>query len=283
MISSTIATYIFVNKNNTQLLFSNICGAVTSMLIAALLYTVQNDFNVDIMIFSILTYRIAELLYLIRSSQNPSIRNIQNITKKDFSDTAPFYFQLLLSIGSAKLFMLFLPVLLSYEDISIIGTYGYIVAIPLFFISVPTMTTYTKLLKIELDKHFDEIKYNSLMQHYYQKALFISITLIILQFSFLKLLNNNLMDYFPYLLVHDITIIFTAIQGYILFFWRMNKLIINISIFTLVVKNLLMFYFINVYGLEGFFIVTIFFEIFILLLIKSIVNNKIHSLRHKNG
>jgi O-antigen/teichoic acid export membrane protein len=197
------------------------------------------------------------------------------IKKYNFQEAFPFYIQLILSIGSAKLFMLYLPYLLSYKEISLIGSYEYLISIPLFFISVLTMSTYTNLFKKKLDTMFNYAEYSRIVNSYYKYAFILIIIFSLLQMIYIFTFKVELQPYIYFLLIHDITLVYTAIQGYTLFFWKMNKLIIYISIFVLVVKNTLIYYFVSIYGLMGYFLTITIVEVVIMLYLLLKINRKI--------
>jgi O-antigen/teichoic acid export membrane protein len=278
LLSSTMATYIFSNEKNVKLLFSNIFGFIVCSIYIYIYYFYNKQFTYEVLFLSILIYRLVEAVYLY-FTLNSSFEIIFNgINKQNIKDSFTFYVQLVLSIGSAKLFMLFLPTVLSYNNISIVATYEYIVAIPLFFISVLTMSAYSQLFHHEQEIISDISIYKKIMFSYYIKALMILSVFMVLQIIYIYYYKQALMDYIGFIIFHDFALIFTSIQGYTLFFWKMNKLVIYLSIFTLIAKNALIFLLSTKLGLIGFFIASVLLEILVLLFIHLRILQKIKDL-----
>jgi O-antigen/teichoic acid export membrane protein len=273
ILSSTMATYIFANKKGIQLLLANTIGFIFGMSTVLSYYLIYSKVNIDILLISMLLYRIGEIIVLYKYhtfTLNVKIKPILPNIKEAF----PFYIQLVISMASAKLFMLFLPSLISYSNISIIATYEYIVAIPLFIISVFTMSTYSQLFHLKLDIKFKPDTYDMTIKNYYKKAIFTSIFFMVLQIIYIYTVKPTLIPYLPYLLIQDITIVFSAMQGYLLFFWKLHNIYIMLTIVLFIVKNTIMLYLINIYGIVAYFWITVILEIFILTYIQIIVYRK---------
>ena len=164
---------------------------------------------------------------------------------------------------------------LPYQDISLIGTFEYLIAIPLFFISVLTMNTYSQLFHHKLDTEFDVLKYRKILRDFYFKALGVVLIFIAIQLAYIFFYKPELINYTPFLIFQSLVTVFTSLQGYILFFWRMNKMVITVSIFTLLMKNSLMLVLIYYSGVLGYFLATLAIDLFILFFIQFTVQTKV--------
>jgi len=270
MLTSTIATYVFSNAKDFKLLFSNTVGGLMGIIYIMLDYYIYKNITILTLLISMLFYRIGEMIVLYKKEL--IVLNVNyKYSYNDFKEAFPFYIQLVISMGSAKLFMLFLPSLVTYTEISIIATYEYILAIPLFLISVLTMSTYTQLYQDKLDINFKKYHYDTILSNYYKKAMIISIVSMFVQLIYILYIKSMLITYLPYLFIQDITIVFSAIQGFLLFFWKLHKSYIIITIILFTVKNTIMLYLINIYGIVGYFWIAVFLEISILLYIQYII------------
>jgi len=273
ILSSTIATYIFANKKGIQLLLANSIGFIFGMSILLVYYFIYHTIDITILLISMFLYRIGEIIILYRYHTFKLDIKIKPILS-EIKEAFPFYIQLVISMASAKLFMLFLPLLISYSEISIIATYEYIIAIPLFIISVFTMSTYSKLFQLKLDIDFKQDTYNLTLKDYYKKAFLTSIFFMALQVTYIYTIKPVLIPYIPYLFIQDITIIFSAMQGFLLFFWKLHNIYIVLTIILFIVKNTIMLYLINFYGVNAYFWITVMLEVFILTYIQIIVYRK---------
>jgi len=273
MLSSTIATYIFANKKGIQLLLANSIGFIWGMSTLYFYYFIYHTIDITILLVSMFLYRIGEIIILYRYHTFKLDTKIKPILL-EIKEAFPFYIQLVISMASAKLFMLFLPSLISYSKISIIATYEYIVAIPLFIISVFTMSTYSKLFQLKLDIDFKQDTYDITLKDYYKKASLTSIFFMALQVTYIYTVKPVLMPYIPYLLIQDITIVFSAMQGFLLFFWKLHNIYIVLTIILFIVKNTIMLYLINFYGINAYFWITVMLEVSILTYIQMIVYRK---------
>lgn len=270
MLTSTIATYVFSNAKDFKLLFSNTVGGLMGIIYIMLDYYIYKNITILTLLISMLFYRIGEMIVLYKKEL--IVLNVNyKYSYNDFKEAFPFYIQLVISMGSAKLFMLFLPSLVTYTEISIIATYEYILAIPLFLISVLTMSTYTQLYQDKLDINFKKYHYDTILSNYYKKAMIISIVFMFVQLIYILYIKSMLITYLPYLFIQDITIVFSAMQGFLLFFWKLHKSYIIITIILFTVKNTIMLYLINIYGIAGYFWIAVFLEISILLYIQYII------------
>jgi hypothetical protein len=277
LLTSTISTYIFINEKNITLFIVN-----TVSFISALFYLLIEYLNYDIaiknIIYAIFIYRFTEFIIIQIYSKKYLVSDKFNLEKKDFINVYPFYFQLLLSIGSSKLFILFLPAVLAYDKISLIGTYEYIIALPIFFISIITMTVYSKLFSSGLDIKFEIDKYNAILSEYYKKVFLFMIIFLLMQLIYIYYFKQEFLPYIYFILINDIVVIFSSIQGYLMFFWKMNKSIIYISVVVMILKNTIFLLVINTYELYGFFIFSLLVEIFVIIYIRFIINIKIKEL-----
>ena len=270
MLTSTIATYVFSNAKDFKLLFSNTVGGLMGIIYIMLDYYIYKNITILTLLISMLFYRIGEMIVLYKKEL--IVLNVNyKYSYNDFKEAFPFYIQLVISMGSAKLFMLFLPSLVTYTEISIIATYEYILAIPLFLISVLTMSTYTQLYQDKLDINFKKYHYDTILSNYYKKAMIISIVFMFVQLIYILYIKSMLITYLPYLFIQDITVVFSAMQGFLLFFWKLHKSYIIITIILFTVKNTIMLYLINIYGIAGYFWIAVFLEISILLYIQYII------------
>jgi O-antigen/teichoic acid export membrane protein len=276
ILSSTIATYIFANKKNTQLLIANIIGFIFGLSAFGFYYFINRYIDIDSLLVSMLFYRIGEIITLYQYSNLTLNTKITPIIS-DIKEAFPFYIQLIISMASAKLFMLFLPSIISYSKISIIASYEYMIAIPLFIISVFTMSTYSKLFHLRLDTSFNQATYKSTIKKYYIKAIFTSIFFTVFQIIYIFTLKPDLIPYIPYLIIQDITIVFSAMQGYLLFFWKLHHIYIILTIILFIAKNTIMLYLINLYGIVAYFWITIILEVSILTYIQIIIYGKINT------
>jgi len=273
LLSSTMSTYIFANKKGTQLLLANTIGFIFGMTTLLFYYFNSNQINITILLVSMFSYRIGEIIVLYRCHRFKLDSKIKPIVT-EIKEAFPFYIQLVISMASAKLFMLFLPSFISYSKISIIATYEYIVAIPLFVISVFTMSTYSRLFHLKLDINFQQDSYHLTIKSYYKKAIFTSLFFMILQLIYIHTVKPMLIPYIPYLLIQDMTIVFSAMQGYLLFFWRLHNIYIVLTVILFIVKNTIMLYLINIYGIIAYFWITVVLEISIFIFIQIIVYKK---------
>lgn len=279
LLSSTLATYIFSNENDSKLLVSNGLGFIMSALYISIFYFIEKSFSLEVLFIAILIYRVSELFYLYFigfSGLKLRISHIDtSIKKKDFKKSFSFYLQIIVSIGGAKLTIIYLPLILSYNDISIIATYEYVVAIPLFFLSVLTMSTYSKLVHNQSMLIANIKKYQLFIRKYYLKASLVIVFFIIIQTLYIVYDKQSLYPYIGFLIIHDILLVATSIQGYILFFWKMNKIVIILSFMVLFIKNILILIFITSYGLYGFFIASLIVELVVLVYIHIKVSQKV--------
>lgn len=274
LLTSTISTYIFINEKNITLFIVN-----TVAFICALFYLLVQYLNYNItikeIIYAIFIYRLIEFIIIQVYSKKYLISDKFNLEKKDFINVYPFYFQLLLSITSSKLFILFLPTVLDYDKISLIGTYEYIIALPIFFISIITMTLYSKLFSSGLDINFEIDKYNATLNEYYKKVFLFMIIFLLIQLIYIYYFKQEFLPYMYFILINDIVVIFSSIQGYLMFFWKMNKSIIYISVVVMILKNTIFLLIIDTFELYGFFIFSLLLEIFVIIYIRFIINIKI--------
>lgn len=270
MLTSTIATYVFANTTGLKLLFSNTLGAIMGFSYIVINYYIHKNTTIFALLLSMLFYRIGEMIVLYQK-ELITFSVSSKYSYSDFKEAFPFYIQLVISMGSAKLFMLFLPSIITYTDISIIATYEYILAVPLFLISVLTMSTYTQLYHEKLDINFKKNTYNNLVSNYYKKAMLISAFFMFIQLPYILTIKSILIPYLPYLFIQDITIVFSAMQGFLLFFWKLHKVYISITIVLFVFKNTVMLYLISIYGVSGYFWIAVFLEVSILLYIQYII------------
>jgi len=273
MLTSTIATYIFTNTKDFKLLFSNIVGAMMGFIYIMVNYYIDKNITIFTLLISMLFYRMGELIVLYQK-ELITFSSCYQYSYDDIKEAFPFYIQLVISMGSAKLFMLFLPSLITYTDISIIATYEYTLAIPLFLISVLTMSTYTQLYHNKLDIDFKKNHYNNIVSKYYKKAMLISVLFMFIQLIYILTIKLTLIPYLPYLFIQDITIVFSSMQGFLLFFWKLHKAYITITIVLFFVKNTVMLYLISIYGISGYFWIAVFLEVSILLYIQYIIYGK---------
>ncbi len=282
ILSSTIATYNFANNRNIQILISNIVGMLIAILTIIVYYYFYGIVDIFILLISLLFYRAVEIIVLYNSIEFTELNKTYKYTIQDLKEALSFYIQLVISMASAKLFMLFLPSFISYGKISIIATYEYILAIPLFLISVLTMSTYSQLHHTKLQINFQPNLYKSIIMRYYKKAILVSLFFMVIQFIYIFYIKSNLMQYLPYLIIQDITIVFSAMQGFLLFFWKLDKLYIVITIIMFITKNTVLLYLIGLYGIIGYFWIAVTLEISILLYIQYSIYQK-HKIVLKKG
>ncbi|HIP12769.1 MAG TPA: hypothetical protein EYG73_08635 [Arcobacter sp.] len=282
ILSSTIATYNFANNRNIQILISNIIGMLIATLTIILYYYFYGKVDIFILLISLLSYRAVEIVVLYNSINLIEVNKTYKYTIQDIKEAFSFYIQLVISMASAKLFMLFLPSFISYSKISIIATYEYILAIPLFLISVLTMSTYSQLHHTKLQISFQPKLYKSIIIKYYKKAILVSLFFMVIQLIYIFYIKSNLIQYLPYLLIQDITIVFSAMQGFLLFFWKLDKLYIVITIIMFITKNTVLLYLISIYGIIGYFWIAVILEISILLYIQYSIYQK-HRITLKKG
>lgn len=275
ILSSTISTYIFSSEKSIKLFLSNAIGSIFCFIYLFAHYIVVGKYYLNSLVIGILIYRLAEIIFLLSSYKKNITFSKSSVSKQFLVESVPFYLQLVLSVISTKLFVFFLPLVLTYEDISLIGTFEYLISIPLFFISVITMSSYTELFHHKLDTDFNLVIYRKILKKFYFKAFGILCFFMTFQIIYIFLYKSQLIDFVLFLVLQSFTVVFTSIQGYILFFWKMNRMIIYISILTLFLKNTLMLILIINGGVLGYFITTLSIDIIILLFIRYKVQVKL--------
>ena len=168
---------------------------------------------------------------------------------------------------------------LDYNKISLIGSYEYIIGLPIFFISIIAMTLYSRLFSSGLDVKFQINEYNSMLNDYYKKVFSLMVLFLLIQLSYIYYFKPEFLQYIHFIIINDIVIIFSSIQGYLIFFWKKNKLIIYISIFDLILKNTIFLLVINIYSLYGFFIFSLVLETVVIFYIRLKIKTRDKALK----
>lgn len=281
ILSSTLATYIFSNEKSYKLLISNLVGSVSCFVYLILNFKFTQFFDVSILIVSILIYRSTELFFLL-FAHHKSIKFLRiGINWQVLIESYPFYLQIVLSIISAKVFVLYLPFILNYQDISLIATVDYILSVPIFLISIIAMSTYSNLFKFDSESKSFPKYYNRTIREFYLKGFGIAGLSLIIEIAYIIIYKSEILNLVIFVVIQNILIVLTTIQGYILFYWKKNLLVLIISILTLVFKTILIFPLTQNLGVYGYFlsifIIETIFSLFILYKVHLIKRQKIQN------
>lgn len=84
---------------------------------------------------------------------------------------------------------------LDYNKISLIGSYEYIIGLPIFFIS---MTLYSRLFSSGLDVKF---QINSMLNDYYKKVFSLMVLFLLIQLSYIYYFKP---EFLQYIIINDI-------------------------------------------------------------------------------
>jgi len=257
ILSQSLSTYIFCTERARHLLYCNIASAIFMVMYFIYIFS-TNSIDILFLVVGLIVFRGIEFLYYLiylgfgreRLLFLPKWAEIYKFIKSN--SRGAYYIQWLLSLVSSRISAILLPLYLVYEEIAIYGKFSILVSLMYFWISFSGSTFFSEVCKRGVS-------------HNLLKKTFIEIMIYIFVFWIIELvaivyLYHDLVEYSFLIAAIIFLISFTSYQGYFLFYYGLDRLIVRMSLFTILLSYPVYIILINYYGLYGAFSANIIIE-----------------------
>lgn len=257
ILSQSLSTYLFCSESSRHLLYCNIASLFFMVIYFIYIFS-ANSIDVLFLVIGMIIFKGVEFLYYLiylgfgggQLLFLPKWAEIYKFIKSN--SRGAYYIQWLLSLISSKISAVLFPLYLVYEEIAIYGQFSILVSLMYFWISFSGSIFFSELCKHGVS--------NNLLKKTFMEIMLSIFFFWVIAFVTIVYLYHDLVEYSRLIAVIIFLISLTGYQGYFLFYYGLDRLIVRMSLFTIIISYPVYIFLIDYYGLYGAFLANITIE-----------------------